>query len=120
MPGRGWIPIENDKRWDNEDYFETVMTECNVLALAWSRITTQSEQDMWHRRSDEDQYRNYDPEEEALYALADEQQNLKDELERVQLEHIENRLNEIGARMMRPYEHHNEMEGYIAYMERDR
>jgi hypothetical protein len=30
---------------------------------------------------------------------------------------IEELLGELGARMMRPYEHHNEMEGYYQYME---
>jgi hypothetical protein len=30
---------------------------------------------------------------------------------------IEELLGNLGARMMRPYEHHNEMEGYYRYME---
>ena len=30
---------------------------------------------------------------------------------------IEELLESLGARMMRPYEHHNEMEGYYQYME---
>lgn len=114
---RGWAPIDDDPRWEDEDYYDQVKPELDLLARKWSVIHDTSERAHFQRMSDiEEGYSDYDwePEEQAFWQA---QQNLNNELERVQLEVIENRIYELGARMMRPYEHWNEDEKYMSYME---
>lgn len=115
MNKREWTPIESDKRWEEEDYWDKVKPELDVLAFQWSRIHNDAEQRHFMRLSDWD-YGNYDMEPEEWEAMK-AGERLQNDLERVQMEHIEERLHELGARMMRPYEHWNEEEKYMEYME---
>lgn len=50
----------------------------------------------------------------------EKEQDTRSEQKHLQLRGIEAALEALGARMMRPYEHHNEDERYMEYMERDR
>lgn len=54
--------------------------------------------------------------EDAYEAAAEEQRNKENE-NATRLNVIEELLHELGARMMRPYEHWNEEERYMEYME---
>lgn len=56
-------------------------------------------------------------EEEAAFRL---QQETRNELERARERALEEQLDKLGARMMRPYEHWNEDERLMEYLERDR
>lgn len=140
---RGWTPIEDDPRWEEDGYYDQVKARADALAEWWSNLHHESEQGVWARqRAYEDG--DYDgpemprrswfdvgPEGDAEYqkevdqidteiALFDHQRKVKDELQRAQMEFCETQLYELGARMMHPYEHHNEDERYMEYMERDR
>ena len=118
------------------------------LASEWSRIDAAMEKLHWRQaaRYDEDHESEYEEHlaevfEERCYAEEerlgrkltederfDVQAQLDDEEEarspmgrlNKQLDMVEAQLDVLGARMMRPYEHHGEDEGYYEYMERDR
>lgn len=140
---RDWTPIDADPRWSDEAYYDKVRPELDALARAWSTLQTKREQDGFARqRAFEDgegdgfDYplrREYDdgPEGDAEYsrdvaayeaslAAVDYARRLADELEQAQIDLIETKIAELGARMMRPYEHWNEDEQLMAYLERER
>lgn len=138
---RSWTPIDDDPHWEDEAYYDSVKPQADALARAWSQLATKREQDGFARRRawEDGEYddrfdcpperRHYDSDEEfereaaehdAAIAAADAARKLADELEQAQIDLIETKLSELGARMMRPYEHWNEDERLVAYMERDR
>lgn len=140
---RDWTPIDDDPRWDDESYYDSVKPQADALARAWSQLQTQREQDGFDRqrawedgegdgfdyplRAEYDAGPDGDVEYsrdvaayEAGLASVDAARKLADELEQAQIDLIETKLSELGARMMRPYEHWNEDEALVAYMERDR
>lgn len=114
---RGWTEIEEDPRWEDEEYYERTKPILDLLAKEWSIIYYSEEQ----KRFAMDPYQEYgydwEPEE---YEYWQEQKRIENAGVVACMEYIENRLKELGARMMRPYEHWNEDEAYMAYMERDR
>lgn len=118
---RGWTPFEDDPRWQEEGYYDKVAPRLDVLAAAWSRIQEESERRHFIREQDLEGYfyEDVDDEDEEVTSFLG-YVNLQDELERVQLQHIEEQLAKLGARMMRPYEHWNEDERLMEWMERDR
>lgn len=141
---RSWTPIEDDPRWEQDGYYDTVRARCDGLALWWSQLHDAGEQRMWRRERDlEDGYR-YDGDDapmrrdydrsmdgdaefekdlaqwQADFADFNAKRHAVDEMERAQIEFIEQQLTEAGARMMRPHEHWNEDEAYMAWAERDR
>lgn len=120
---RGWTPTESDPRWNDEDYYDSIKPTLDGLAQLWSALHHEDEQEGFREQSNyENTLRDYDydPEDEYTFKAYEAMKHTKNELRRVQLEHIESELETHGARMMRPYEHHNEDEAYYAYMERDR
>ena len=115
---RGWTPIEDDKRWDDDGYYDKVRSRCDFIASEWSRIHDTAEKAYFQRQSDYEfgfnDYEFEDEEEEAQFKWA---RQLHDNMENAKIEVLEKELNELGARMMRPYEHWNEDEKYMQYME---
>lgn len=144
MTTRSWTPIDGDPRWENEGYYDEVRSRCDGLALWWSQLHDSGEQRQWARERDLEDGWRYDgddapmrrdfdrgPEGDREYeaelltwqkqwAEFDAQRKARDEMDRLQAAFIEEQLGLLGARMMRPYEHWNEDEAYMAYMERDR
>lgn len=137
---RGWSPIDGDPRWGAEGYYEEVQARADGLAKWWSTLTHTAEQAAF-MRDDESRYdpgedcplpgwyqgRELDPDYirdvadyEAQAAVFQVEKKAAEEEARAQIEYCEDKLRELGARMMRPYEHWNEEEGLIAYLERDR
>ena len=116
---RDWTPIESDPRWDDEDYYDKVKPALDALAQQWSHIHDTEERKYFERQSDfENGFQDYDFEDEAEQIFYTAKKSLERELIDAQMELIDNKLYELGARMMRPYEHWNEDERYMAYMER--
>lgn len=121
-----------------------------ALATKWSQLHNDAEERMFARMSDfEDGRCDYNPYEDCECAVClglngdgvdpetgaelevggpnclvrkeDEQAAADKEAERqLEVEMVEEKLARIGARMMRPYEHWNEDEQYVEYMERER
>lgn len=141
---RDWTPIDDDPRWEDDAYYDSVKPQADALAKAWSQLQTKREHDVYMRQFDYEDGR-FEPEGiapmrreydagplgdaefardcaqfDAELAAADAARKLADELEQAQIDLIETKLSELGARMMRPYEHWNEDERLVAYMERDR
>lgn len=117
---RDWVPIDEDRRWLDEEYYDKVKPRADILAKMWSRLTKEIEEEGWRRQSNfENGFQDYDmePGEEEFFA---EQEKLAREIKDAELDIIEAHLTALGCRMMRPYEHWNEMEKYMEYMERDR
>lgn len=115
---RGWTPENEDDPIWTEDHYDKIKPFADALAHEWSRIHHESEQR--HFTEEFDREDDYDFEDEAERDYYSAQRNLKQDLERVHVEVIETKLHELGVRMMRLYEHHNEMESYYEYAERER
>jgi myo-inositol-1-phosphate synthase len=131
----------------NESPLKTKIREemVNKLAEEWNKIHNRMERLSWRERDEIDDEADFHSEiaEEAAanavsFALkenpslsAEEQKQIEEkekadyyaEVERkanepyLRLEVIEELLSDLGARMMRPYEHWNEDERYMEYME---
>lgn len=113
---RGWTWIDEDHK--DEDRVVPILDE---LAARWSSIMSSIEQRGWDRQAayedgDPGPYFDTDEEEQEFK----ETQQEREELDMLRLEGIESELSHFGARMMRPYEHWNEDEKYMEYMERER
>lgn len=140
---RGWTPIDEDPRWQDEAYFDSVKATLDGLAQWWSQLHDADEQDGWARQrqiEDGDDYgiefprRSWyapGPEGDAEYKTDEaaceaelksyeDTRKAKNAMRDEQALYIEHRIEELGARMMRPYEHWNEDEAFMAYSERDR
>ncbi len=119
--GRGWTWIDEDAE-RTEEFIATHTPVLDELARMWSELTTAQEQRRFAHQADmEDGYYpepEYDTDEEfyAAKLMETERANLK----QAEIDAIEERLAHYGARMMRAYEHWNEDEAYMQYMERDR
>jgi hypothetical protein len=115
---RGWQWIDEEAEHD----YDTLKPMLDRLAQQWSELTTKIERDSWRRQADaedgDDPSDHFETEEELKQWQA--QRRADDELERMRLGNIESLLAQHGARMMRPYEHWNEDERYMQYMESDR
>ncbi len=108
-----------------------------AIAKKINQIQSESEQRSFRRQSDYESGYDYDPYEDCECAACiaaneagcfdckarkeDERQIAIVEAEReLDLEILQDKLQAIGARMMRPYEHWNEDERYMQYMESNR
>lgn len=117
----------------------------NKLAAEWNEIHTQIEHRSWRSREEREDEADYlsemlaerqgDAEYQALQknpdltkdqirAIRDKVRDdfekeirLREEKDHMRLEVIQGLLSDLGARMMRPYEHWNEEERYMEYME---
>jgi predicted nuclease with TOPRIM domain len=88
------------------------------LSRRWSEIHHKIEQDGFRRMADEEDG-NYGPEfdsdeEQAEYEA---RQKVQDQMEALELQTIEDKLDALNARMMRPYERWNESEVLMRMME---
>jgi hypothetical protein len=88
------------------------------LSRRWSEIHHKIEQDGFRRMADEEDG-HYGPEfdsdeEQAEYEA---RRRVQDQMEALELQTIEDKLNALNARMMRPLEHWNEDEAYMRMME---
>jgi hypothetical protein len=117
----------------------------NKLAAEWNDVHTRIEHDSWRSREDRDDEADYwgeiccermdsaedialqknpnlikeereEVRKKASDALSNERR-LKESEKHMRLEVIEGLLSDLGARMIRPYEHWNEDERYMEYME---
>ncbi len=123
--GRGWTWIDED----NEDNYAEEGTDrtpiLDDLARQWSNLHDTEERrgfDRQARFEDGDYGPDYDTPEEAAQAEFEQRQRetLRAARHDAEVRVIEEALARLGARMMRPYEHWNEDEAYMAYAERDR
>lgn len=117
---RGWTWIDGIDLTEEE--MERREPLLNDLAAQWSALHDAGEQDGWRRQAmrDGDEYDEYEPEDEADAYRVQQLDALRDRQHAAQVEAIEDALESNGARMMRPYEHWNEDERYMQYMECDR
>ena len=122
--------------WLDESIERSEQDEARAKALAakWSQLHNEDEYRRFARQADYEDGRDYGPEpceecgaciagdeENCEFIKACEQARLDLEAERsLEIELVEDKLNAMGARMMRPYEHWNEDERYMEYQERDR
>jgi hypothetical protein len=89
------------------------------LVGRWNQIHNQLEEEGWRMQSLARGERDYEYDEDENPAR-EMLRKIRLESLRNELSAIEEALGELGARMMRPYEHWNEDEKYMEYMERDR
>ena len=124
MRGFTWIDEEIE-------HSDREIARATALAAKWSELHRADEQRGFAaqaRREDEemggyyrDPYEDLDDAEAGEARAEDRQAELNLEAEReLEIEMIEEKLEAIGARMMRPYEHWNEDERYVEYAESDR
>lgn len=144
MPTRGWTMMTDH---DDSDLKRRVRAEMiSKLASEWNEIHNRMERRSFRTREDIDDENDYISErydeeiDDALAKAAKEKGSLltkeeraevsdklnrdlrracgsADEEDNVKLGVIEELLGDLGARMMRPYEHWNEDERYMEYME---
>lgn len=109
-----------------EDKVELEMTRrepaINMVADQLASLREEREQRSFHRQAQEEAGESDEPEfdtdeEQAAYTLRQETQAA---LERAHETALEEQLDKLGARMCRPYEHWNEAERLMEYLERDR
>lgn len=112
---RDWTLMHPDDESFEEDY-DARARKCDVLAEIWNEASRHlaSRADAWlHEQEDRDW------EEEDL-ETARTWKHLHDDANIATMAWAEEGLAELGARMMRPYEHWNEDEAYMRYMEEPR
>jgi Leu/Phe-tRNA-protein transferase len=112
---RGWTLLDDCKVIDaaTEARIKVVVQEINRIELA-------REQERFLREGEFYAEDDHDFEDEAELAAYKEAQRMRAQRAEAELNALYRRLEELGGRMMRPYEHWNEDEAYMAYMERDR
>jgi hypothetical protein len=123
--------------WLDEDVEHSDQDEARAKALAsrWSTLHNEAEQRQFRRMADYESGYDYGPEacgdcepcmagdlvENCVELKEMAKKQLEKQAERdLEVELIEDKLEKLGARMMRPYEHWNEDERYVEYQERDR
>lgn len=120
MNQRGWTWEESD---EGSSHDEALVPLIEQLVHQWNLMYNREEQDRFTKQrmyecGAEEQEPDFDTaEEQAAYEAAQaammKRNNMRWELIELQLHHM-------GVRMMRPYEHHNEEERLIEWLERDR
>lgn len=119
---RGWVLMDETQEISEEDY-NVLCVKADILAEEWSRLHDEDEQESFLLRADDDGgwiNPDYD-QDDMLVMIADEQRRrMASEARRAQAQAIDRQLAELGVRMMRPYEHWNEDEALMEYLERDR
>lgn len=112
MISRGFAWINEDEEHSDADHARAA-----ALAKKWSELMTEAEHRRFQRMADWEDGR--EPEFESTEEMAAWlKQQAEAQAERdLEVELVEDKLAAIGARMMRPYEHWNEDERYMQYME---
>lgn len=110
---RNWTWIDDVR----EDVDEAVLNE---LAAQWSQLMTEAENEGFRRQAmaEDGDEPYFETDEEYLEYTT--HLHSRQVVRNTRIRVIENMLTEYGARMMRPYEHWNEDERYMEYMERER
>jgi len=116
----GWTWLEDEDIDDDEMERRQPLIENVANQLAALRQTREQDGFLRQARIEDGSYDGPEfdsDEEEHRYEL---NQKLARARERAEEAALEQELADLGARMMRPYEHWNEDEAYMAYAERDR
>jgi hypothetical protein len=111
--------ISRNYAWINEEIEHSDSDCARAVALAkkWSQLMTVEENRHFTRMADQEDGRCYDFDtDEELKEWQSWQAEIQAERD-LEIELVEDKLAAIGARMMRPYEHWNEDERYMEYME---
>ena len=120
---RGWVLMDEEGYQGTEAEYEQLSLRADILAKEWSRLHDENEQETFRLRAEEEDgfYEpDYDPD-DALTMIADDMaQQMRWRAREAQMTAIDEQLAEIGCRMMRPYEHWNEDEQLMEYLERNR
>jgi hypothetical protein len=118
MP-RSWT--WTDETEISEEEMEKRTPLLNSLAQQWSALHDAEEQRGFIRRARMDDFDDGpEPEDEADAYRMQQLDRLRSAQHAAQVQAIEDAIAAQGARMMRPYEHWNEDESYMRYMECDR
>lgn len=112
MISRSYTWIDESIEHSDED-----ATKCSMLAKMWSKLATQLENRRFDRMSREENDCGPEFDDDAELSAYELQREMQYEMEQAQLDAIADKLYMLGARMMRPYEHWNEDERYMQYME---
>lgn len=110
---RGWTWCDEATEEQVED--ARLCGEIQTLTDKWNEIHNEMEYRSFTREYDDESYLD-DMDDDDRSALIG-RQDMNRELQRDELNMIEDKLAERNARIMRPYEHHGEEERYIEYME---
>jgi len=113
--GRGWTWInENDPR----EHTDAERATLDALARQWSALHDQEEQERFLRQGRmQDGDMDYDWDDQNERAVHEAMEQVRRNQHDASVRIIEDALEALGARMMRPYEHWNEDERYMEYME---
>lgn len=116
---RGWTWID-DAEEISEEEIDKRTPLLDSLAQQWSALHDAEEQRGFRRQAaieDGDFDEEYEPEDEADEFRIKQLDALRDRQHAAQIDAIEEMMAANGARIMRAYEHWNEDEGYMRYME---
>lgn len=121
---RGWQWIDEDAEMTDAE-IDRVTPLLDRLAVEWSNLHHAEEQRGFCRQADiedgrDDRDFDSDEEMESAQLMDREMETLRMDRHESQLGAIEAAMARHGARMMRAYEHWNEDERYMQYMECDR
>ena len=111
-----------DWTWNNPDavtdeQIEKLTPLLDDLARQWSILTDTEERQRFDRMARREDGEDYEFDNEGERYAHEQRQRLAERRHAAQLAAIEQMLEEHGARMMRPYEHWNEDEQYMQWME---
>lgn len=112
-----WTLIDETKELADEKIVAPVLDN---LARRWTDLNALAERRRWARESDDEM--GYGPEfddEEGADAF-NKYEQVQARIHAAQVRCIEAQMAELGARIMRPYEHWNEDEQYVQWMEAGR
>jgi len=114
---RSWTLIDESKEVSEQDQLV-----CDTLAREWSELQSQAEAESFRRQAERED--GDDPadhfETDAELHDWERREAARIRVRDVKISTIESALEMLGARMMRPYEHWNEDERLMEYMERER
>jgi hypothetical protein len=114
--------INRSYTWTNEnvEHSEEDGIRAAALAQKWSYLKTQEEEEGFRRQAAiEDGDEPYFDTEEEMKEWESRRKAARAERD-LEIELVEDKLERLGARLMRPYEHWNEDEQAMAWAERDR
>ena len=123
--------ISRDFTWldENVEHSDADCARASALAKKWSQLKTQEEHEGYRRQFECERGDGPEPCEDCDACLNDDFENCIYILDCIrtqneyraerdlEIELVEDKLEKLGARMMRPYEHWNEDERYMEYMD---
>jgi hypothetical protein len=120
MNNRSWTWL--DDATVSEEEMEIRTPALNDLAARWSELHNAQEQRGFIRQAQLETGEFDEPDFESDEEMRAHELRLQTnrQLEQAAIDAIEQKMHDLGARVMRPYEHWNEDEQLVAYLERDR